>query len=183
MEQVPQSDHITTILKEKLPAMYGDFIKTYTAWKTHPENVEYQHAFENILANLKAEEHVLRTAAEQGQLAMRREHTENAYDASKTRVSDSHYLYVETLWANVVMGIAVLMLARFALSTSSYQLTLPPLSGGVAGFIVYLAIILLYIRYYGTGSYVFLVVIIPFFIFAAALFLRPTSAAVTTTIH
>lgn len=174
-EPVAPQEGIMDTLKNKLPAMYGDFIKTYTAWKMHPENVEYQRAFENIKMNLKTEEHALRAENEKAAAMAAREHTQNAYLASKTRVTDTHQLYVETLWTNIVLGIAFLFLARFALSTSSYQLTPPPLGGGVAGFVVYLVIIILYIRYYGTSGYVFLFMIIPFFIFAVALFLKPTT--------
>lgn len=157
---------ITTKLEDiqnRLPAMYADFSRNYAALQSHPENAEYQHAVAAIKDNLDAEENTLRE--------MLAGH-HSGYNASVTRVSDYSYLYNETLQYIILMAIALIAMFQFIFSIKSYRLTAPTLNAALGGFVVYLVIVLLYAKTYGVGGWLFVVILIPFIIYAFSLFVE-----------
>jgi hypothetical protein len=176
-----------TEIKSKLPTMYFDFMQNYVSWQMHPTNIDNKRAFENIKLNLQSEEHNLRNLNDEInhiQRELKKDHVvalfENTgkapYNASKTRIDDVHTLYVQSWQHNIFLGVGVLLLLGFILNAGSYQLAMPPIGGGLGAFAVYLIILVLYVYYYGSSGYLFVIMIIPFFIFASALFInsKPT---------
>lgn len=158
-------------LQNKLPAIYSDFFRNYNAAQSHPENEEYKNALAAIKDTLNAEENNLRE-----RLASHR----GAYNASATRVTDYNGMYKEALWGCIFLIIGIIAIGKFIFSANSYQFSKPSLGGALAGFIVYLLIILLYIRYYGVSGWIFVIIVIPFIIYGFGLFVK--KCAVGTTI-
>ena len=197
----PQIKAKLATIQTKLPAMYRDFERTYVAWQTHPENAEYQHAFENLKLNLKAEETAL--AAINGEVAaataeinhklialkriLEAERTRNrrlqaiqtpstnAYQASKTRIDDYAEAYKLEYAYNLALLVGIIALLFLAMRAGSYEFKAPSLGGALAAFVVYLVIILAYIYRYGVNGWLFILLIVPFFFFAVGLFVRKTS--------
>lgn len=150
-------------LQNKLPAMYSDFMRNYTAVQSHPENEEYTNALAAIKDALAAEENGLRDHLDSQR---------GAYNASATRVTDYSGMYKEALWGCIFLLAGIAAIGKFIFSAKSYQFTSPTLGGALAGFVVYLLIILLYIRYYGMSGWVFVIIVVPFIIYGFGLFVK-----------
>jgi len=178
-------------VKSKLPEMYKEFAKNYVIWQLHPDNVEYQRAFENIKANLKGEESSLIEADEslkkhiisiQKRLLISEHHihkekeknndlkiaifpTENKNNASKTLIDDYRETYKEKLLYCIVVFIGVLIMIMFMVNNSSTKIISPPLGKTTLLFVIYILFFAFYVNRYGTSSYTFLVILLPLFIF------------------
>lgn len=154
-------------IQNRLPAMYRDFTRNYDALASHPENTEYQHAVAAIQDNLRSEENSLRDM-----LAGHR----GAYNASKTRVGDYNTLYTQNMNYIILIAIGIIVMIQFIFSAKSYRLAAPTLGGALAGFVVYVVVLIIYVRTYGTSGWVFVVLLLPLIIYAFAIFVQKTCA-------
>lgn len=195
---VPSINEKLQTIHSKLPSIYRDFTKTYVLSQMHPENTEYKNAFENIRFNLKKEEMDVTDIQMQIQKALddinhkliaynavlhkekeknRRLQAvkipvNNTYEASQTRIDDYSTTYKTIYYYNIALIAGILMLFILIMRMSSFALGIPSFGTPLLLFILSFAMLMVYIYYFGTSGYLFILFLLLFVLFTVGIFIK-----------
>lgn len=184
----------------KLNALYDDFKKQYINWKTNidVENSEPKNIFENTKNNIIFEKNkltkinmeilkendninkkiiLLKNHLEHDKqkfLSLKEEKSEQNVQYSKILYDDTYTQYFNNFVYNILLFIGLILFIILAIKLGQIQFINPTFNFTLGFFVIYLIIILVYIYLYNVKTNLFLILIIPFFIFSISLFVKKT---------